>query len=114
MSAASSSLAKLMNEHQIDVYQLFEYFDEAIYREVEFLTLTAGFSTRESHGQTQDILITLRKFKESLRVFSENTNLDSLNHGLQPQTDFMRLTNALKFLLLLRKFPDVLEEFTTP
>lgn len=113
MSHAPFSLAQLMDEHAIDIYQLFEYFDESIYREDALLKLTKGFSTRESYKQTKNILVTLRKFEEGLRIFCQNTNLDALSSNLHAATDYDRQTNALRFLLLLKKFPDVLEELTT-
>lgn len=111
MNQAPETLAQLVTHYQIDVSQLFDYFNEAINREEQYLELTWNFSTPESQARTQDIIALLQKLNDGLIVFCLHKKWPSLPIRTTAVTDYMRQTNALKFLLLVKKFPLVLNEF---
>lgn len=113
MNKAPVTLANLVDEYDIDIYQLFRYFDEAIYRDEQVLVLTEHFVTRESMERTEGMLLLLKKFKEGLLLYCQRAKLlplTSRHHDVD--TDYIRQTNALRFLSLVKEFPTVLDELT--
>lgn len=106
------TLAQLVDEYDIDLYQLFKYFNEAIYREEQILALTEQFTTLKSIERTEGMLILLKKFKEGLLMYCRKAKLLPLTSRHPIETDYIRQTNALKFLSLVKEFPTVLDELT--
>jgi DNA-binding PucR family transcriptional regulator len=114
MNKSSQPLAVLIEENKIDVYELLDFFTEAIRTETLFLELTLGILSLQDNERTLDTLALLTKFKKRLRLFSLQNNVLPVTFpaAVLPRPDYDRLMNALKFLLLLKDFPMVLDELT--
>jgi len=114
MSKSPQPLAVLIEENKIDVYELLDFFTEAIRTETLFLELTIDIITLQDNERTLDTIALLNKFKRRLELFSLQNNVlpIALSAVALPRPEYDRLMNALKFLLLLKDFPMALDELT--
>jgi hypothetical protein len=114
MSKSPQPLAVLIEENKIDVYELLDFFTEAIRTETLFLELTIDIITLQDNERTLDTIALLNKFKKRLELFSLQNNVlpIALSEAALPRPEYDRLMNALKFLLLLKDFPMALDELT--
>lgn len=112
MSKTPQPLALLIEENKIDIYQLIAFFKEAIGTEERFLELTQNIITVQDSERTVDTIVLLSKFKKRLEIFCRQNNVlpKTMVTAEILKPEYNKLMNALKFLVLLKDFPLVLDE----